>query len=137
LEPIAVELARAGCRSFFVANLAEARRLRAVAPEAVIYVLNGIAPGSAELFAPIDAKPVIGNIAEFVEWDAFRRASGWQGGAALANSSGIFLGPAAQCDMVRPGAALFGINPTPGAQNLMEPTVTLKGRVVQIRTVER
>ena len=39
--------------------------------------------------------------------------------------------------MVRPGAALFGINPTPAAQNLMEPTVTLKGRIVQIRSVER
>ena len=89
LEPVAVELARAGCRTFFVANLAEARRLRAVAPEAVIYVLNGIAPGSAELFAPIDAKPVIGNIAEFVEWDAFRRASGWQGGAALHFDTGM------------------------------------------------
>jgi len=32
---------------------------------------------------------------------------------SLANSSGIFLGPAAHCDVVRPGAALFGANPTP------------------------
>ncbi len=29
---------------------------------------------------------------------------------SLANSSGIFLGPAAHCDMVRPGAALYGAN---------------------------
>jgi alanine racemase len=57
--------------------------------------------------------------------------------ASLANSSGIFLGPAAHCDMVRPGAALYGINPTPSTQNLMEPVVTLKGRIAQIRHVER
>jgi alanine racemase len=56
---------------------------------------------------------------------------------SLANSSGIFLGPAAHCDMVRPGAALFGVNPTPATQSLMEPAVTLKARIVQVREVPR
>jgi alanine racemase len=56
---------------------------------------------------------------------------------SLANSSGIFLGAAAHCDMVRPGAALFGVNPRPGMPNLMEPAVTLKARVVQVRDVPR
>src|SRR5262249_50990053 len=56
---------------------------------------------------------------------------------SLANSSGIFLGPATHCDMVRPGAALFGVNPTPATQNLMEPVVSLKARIVQVREVLR
>lgn len=57
--------------------------------------------------------------------------------ASLANSSGIFLGAAAHCDLVRPGAALYGINPTPGAANPMRPVVELKGRIAQVRTVPR
>src|SRR4051812_47798802 len=38
LEPVARALAGAGCDTFFVANLAEARRARAVAGNATIYV---------------------------------------------------------------------------------------------------
>src|SRR6516165_4037273 len=53
LEPVATALAAAGCETFFVAHLAEARRLRATLPPAVIYVLNGIVPGTANLFAEI------------------------------------------------------------------------------------
>ena len=34
--------------------------------------------------------------------------------ASLANSSGIFLGEHFRYDLARPGAALYGINPTPG-----------------------
>jgi alanine racemase len=206
IEMVAGALAKAGCATFFVAHLAEARQVRKAAPEAAIYVLSGFAPGSAPAFAELNARPVIGSLAEFVEWDAFRTASSWRGSAALhfdtgmnrlglaieeavtftarvkmpdhgialimshlacadtpnhelnakqiaafrdlrfmfrgtptslANSSGIFLGPAAHCDMVRPGAALFGVNPTPATQNLMEPVVTLKARVVQVRDVPR
>jgi alanine racemase len=57
--------------------------------------------------------------------------------AALSNSSGIFLGPQYQFDLVRPGAALYGVNPTPEADNPMQPVVELKARIVQIRNVER
>jgi alanine racemase len=57
--------------------------------------------------------------------------------AALANSSGIFLGAPFQFDLVRPGAALYGVNPTPEADNPMQPVVDLKARIVQIRNVER
>ncbi len=38
---------------------------------------------------------------------------------------------------MRPGAALYGINPTPEADNPMQPVVELKARIVQIRNVER
>ena len=206
VDMVAAALANAGCSTFFVAHLTEARQVRAVAPDAAIYVLNGFAPGSAATFAEINARPVIGSLAEFVEWDAYRTATRWAGGAALhfdtgmnrlgfalaeaplftarvkmadhgislvmshlacadtpshglnakqiaafrdlrfmfrgtptslANSSGIFLGHAAHCDMVRPGAALFGVNPTQATPNLMEPVVTLKARIVQLRDVPR
>ena len=39
--------------------------------------------------------------------------------ASLANSSGIFLGPDYHFDLLRPGAALYGINPLPGQANPM------------------
>jgi alanine racemase len=55
--------------------------------------------------------------------------------ASLANSSGIFLGPDAHHDMVRPGVALYGANPTPLHLNPMRHVVELAGRIVQVRTV--
>jgi alanine racemase len=54
---------------------------------------------------------------------------------SLANCSGIFLGPAFRFDLARPGAALYGINPTPAAPNPMRPVVTLQARVIQTRDV--
>jgi alanine racemase len=206
IEPVVRALSRARCKTFFVAHLAEARRVHAVAPETVVYVLNGIAPGSASAFADTYARPVIGSLAELAEWDAFCRANNWTWGAALhfdtgmnrlgltfeeavalsariknldhgimlvmshlacadnpahplndrqiqqfrdlrvmyrgvtaslANSSGIFLGPATHCDLVRPGVALYGANPTPGLENPMRPVVELKGRIVQLRSLAR
>lgn len=203
IEPVTAALAKAGCATFFVATLAEAREARAVAPRAAIYVL-ALLPGTLASFARGDFRPVIGSIEELAEWEAFR-AAGWRGTAALhvdtgmnrlglstdhiaqldtrtlanragldllmshfacseepsqplnarqmadfreardlfpgvpgslANSSGIFLGPDAHHDLVRPGVALYGANPTPGHLNLMRAAVRLEGRVVQVRDVE-
>lgn len=55
--------------------------------------------------------------------------------ASLANSSGVFLGAAYHFDLVRPGAALYGVNPAPGRANPMRPVVRLQGKVVQTREV--
>jgi alanine racemase len=55
--------------------------------------------------------------------------------ASLANSSGIFLGPDAHHDLVRPGVALYGANPTPGHLNPMRTVVRLQGRVLQVREI--
>lgn len=55
--------------------------------------------------------------------------------ASLANSSGLFLGRAFASDLARPGAALYGINPTPGASNPMRLAVRLRARVMQVRDV--
>ncbi len=56
--------------------------------------------------------------------------------ASLANSSGIFLGSAWHHDLVRPGAALYGINPTPWTANPMQAAVTLTGKILQIHKVD-
>src|SRR5438034_11693286 len=47
-EPVTRTLARAGCSSFFVADVAEGLRVRAFAPDAVHYGLNGVTGGSAQ-----------------------------------------------------------------------------------------
>jgi alanine racemase len=206
LKPVAAALAQAGCKTFFVADIAEARIVRARAKNATIYVLHGFTPESADAFVELNVRPVINSMTELAEWDTFVAARGWQGGAALhvdtgmhrlgvsleeaaalaprshtsnhgialllshlacadipdhplnakqlqqfrelralyaglpaslANSSGIFLGDAAHFDLARPGAALYGVNPTPGRPNPMKSVVELTGRIVQIHNVAR
>ena len=206
IEKVAAALAKAGCKTFFVADLAEARQVRNVAPDPAIYVLNGLLSGTAGSYADIRARPVIGSMVELAEWDAFVSVNKWLGGAALhvdtgmnrlgisvneaaalaprirsenhginllmshlacaeqpehplnerqisvfrevrmlyrgipsslANSSGIFLGQTAHCDMVRPGVALYGVNPIPGQSNPMRPVIELQARIAQVRTVPR
>ena len=206
LGPVTRKLASAGCKTFFVATLDEAAVAREAAPKAAIYVLDGFFSNCGDDFAKIDCRPVIGDLNELAEWDAFRRTRGWTGLAAiqidtgmnrlgltvdeacgllprirqadhgialvmshlacaedmhnamnarqlaafraiasefhgipasLSNSSGIFLGPHFHMDMVRPGAALYGVNPTPEADNPMQPVVSLKVRIAQIRNVAK
>ncbi len=206
IEQVATALSKAGCKTFFVADLSEARRLRKAAPEAAIYVLNGLMPNTAPAYAELRARPVIGSVLELAEWDAFTASQNWRGGAALhvdtgmnrlgisvneaaamasriraenhgitlvmshfacadepehplnerqmalfrevrmlyrgipsslANSSGIFLSDKAHCDVVRPGVALYGVNPTPGKPNPMRPVVELQARIALVRTVAR
>jgi alanine racemase len=55
--------------------------------------------------------------------------------ASLANSSGIFLGRAFHYDLVRPGAALYGVAPVAGAANPMRSVVRLQARLLQVREV--
>jgi alanine racemase len=206
-EQVARALANAGCKTFFVATLEEAKVVRGAVPEsAAVYVLDGYFQNSGDAYARINCRPVIGDLNQLAEWDVFCRRSGWSGGAAihidtgmnrlgltiaeaqaiiprinagdhgitlvmshlvaaeqlnstinarqltafreiaslfsgvpaaLSNSSGIYLGAQFQFDMVRPGAALYGINPTPEADNPMQPVVDLKARIVQIRNIER
>jgi alanine racemase len=57
--------------------------------------------------------------------------------ASLAASSGIFLGRAFHGDFVRPGAALYGVNPQPGSANPMRPVVRLEARILQVREVDK
>ena len=206
IDAVVKALVKAGCKTFFVATLAEATAARAAAPDAVIYILDGFFTGSGDALAAVNARPVIGDLNELAEWDMFCRVRQWRGGAgihidtgmnrlglspsdaqaivpritggdhgltlvmshlacaetlghpmnakqaatfrevaslyagvpaSLANSSGIYLGPQFGFDMVRPGAALYGVNPTPEADNPMQAVVTLQARIVQVRDVAR
>jgi alanine racemase len=56
--------------------------------------------------------------------------------ASLANSSGIFLGPGYLFDLARPGAALYGVNPTPAQPNPMSQVVRLQARILQVRQID-
>ena len=206
IDRVVPALAQAGCKTFFVATIDEARAARAGAPDAAIYVLNGLSPNAGDALAAVKAQPMIGDLNELAEWDMFCRRTGWTGGAgihvdtgmsrlglsiaeaqslaprlnsghhgftlaishlacaeqvqnpmnarqvgafrevshlfsgvtsSLANSSGIYLGPSFLFDMVRPGAAIYGVNPTPEAANPMLPVIELKARIIQTRDVPR
>ncbi len=54
---------------------------------------------------------------------------------SLANASGVLLGAGFASDLARPGAALYGINPTPGQPNPMRPVLRLTAPILQLRHV--
>jgi len=56
--------------------------------------------------------------------------------ASLSSSSAIYLGPDYHFQIVRPGAALYGINPIPGQPNPVKPVVRLKAKILQVRGVD-
>ncbi len=205
IAPVAPTLWTAGCRSFFVAKPKEGEELRKLLPEAIIYVLDGLASGQAEFYAKLNLTPALVSSAEAREWAAFGRVYGRKlpcalhvdtginrlgfsiagfsalledtatvNGlnvallmshlacadepahplnakqrdafaqvrqklpgvhASLANSSGIFLGTDYVHDLVRPGIALYGGNPTPATPNSMRAVAHLEGTVIQVRDV--
>src|ERR1700739_969363 len=59
LKPVIATLAQAGCKTLLVADLAEARIVRAGAREATIYVLHGFTLEGADAFIELGARPVI------------------------------------------------------------------------------
>lgn len=56
--------------------------------------------------------------------------------ASLANSAGISLGPEYHFDLVRPGAALYGIMNVPNQSSPMKQVVSLKGKILRLRDVD-
>jgi alanine racemase len=53
--------------------------------------------------------------------------------ASIANSSGIFRDRALHMDLVRPGCALYGVNPTAEAPHPLNHPVRLDARILQVR----
>ncbi|CAA7623158.1 alanine racemase [Magnetospirillum sp. UT-4] len=204
---VAKALARAGCRSFFVATIDEGIALRKVLPEQALYVLCGPLPGAgmdlvahrlvpvlnsleqiglwlglgratgealpailhidtgmnrlgldAAAVAHLAAEPALleglsvplvmshmacadepGHAMNRAQLDAFNALAGRLGLAAprsLAASSTVFLGADYHFDMVRPGAALYGVNPVPGQPNPMAPVARLEAKILQVRDVD-
>jgi alanine racemase len=89
LQPVALALANAGCDTFFIALLDEARRLRSVLPTATVYVLNGLNPGTASEFRTLRVEPVLGSWDEIDEWDSFTLACGEPLPAAIHIDTGM------------------------------------------------
>jgi alanine racemase len=89
LEEIAHALEEGGCETFFTATLAEARRVRAVMPGAVIYVLDGLLPGAAPHYAGFDLRPCLSSLAEAREWAAYCTATGRRLPAAIHIDTGM------------------------------------------------
>ena len=89
IEQTGAALYRAGCRTFFVAHVTEGERLRRVAPEAVIYVLNGLPSGGASAYEPSRLRPVLGSIEEIGEWGDHVTQAGHPGEAAIHVDTGL------------------------------------------------
>jgi alanine racemase len=86
---VAQALAGHGCGTFFVATLSEAETLRALLPGVTIYVLDGLLPGSGRDFKALNARPVLGGMAEIEDWSAFCRAENVRLSAAIHIDTGM------------------------------------------------
>src|SRR5215813_296246 len=204
---VAPALQRAGCRTFFVATLAEGLALRALLPDATVYALNGLHGVDPPAFIGAGLRPVLVSLQEVDTWlaaadaapaaraglhldtgmarlgmpaDEFdgliadgsklkrlrpslvmshfacadtpehplNREQPQRFQAALsrlalpgvtrsiAASSGIFLGQEQALDLVRPGAALYGIAPLANQPNPMRQVVRLQAKILQVRRVD-
>jgi alanine racemase len=89
LEPVAKALNDAGCKTYFVARPKEGEELRALLPQATIYVLDGLFPGQAEFYAINTLRPALISIEEAQEWAAFGRQYGTHLPCALHVDTGI------------------------------------------------
>ena len=78
-----------GCTVFFVALLDEAIDILPDVGDGTVYVLNGIVPGTAKLFAQHGIRPVLGNPEEVEEWAECCRLAGNRLPAALHIDTGI------------------------------------------------
>lgn len=87
--PVSRRLWAEGCRHFFVAEAAEGRELRAVLPEAAIYVLNGLFPDAAPFYSAHDLRPCLGSLAEISDWASEAKRVGRVLPAALHFDTGL------------------------------------------------
>jgi alanine racemase len=65
---VAPALARAGCRSFFVATLEEGLALRPLLGDAAIHVLNGLHGADPHAFVEARLQPVLPSLADIDRW---------------------------------------------------------------------
>jgi alanine racemase len=127
--PAAVHLDSGMCRLGLPPD--EVERLRG-APER----LDGIVPVC--ILSHLACAEEAGNPKNAEQLAAFRAALTAlpRAPVSLCNSSGIFLGPDYHFDLGRPGVALYGANPTPGAANPMRPVIRLQAKILQIRSID-
>lgn len=204
-DPVARALHQAGCRTFFVATIAEAIALRGVLskPEtAEIFVFEGHLDDGIDAYVQNEIRPVLNTEAALSRWakhgrdtggaraaimidtgmarlgldrNAISRAASMLDGielayvmshlacgdepshplnaeqrarfddararlpaapASLANSAGVFLGADYHYDLVRPGAAIYGLLVVRDRPNPQRPVVRLRAKIVQLRDVD-
>jgi len=87
IAPAVTALADAGCTTFFVALPEEGLRVRAAAPDAVVYVLGGLV-GDPAAYVAAGLRPVLNDRAGIEEWRRARTA-GAPAGAALHVDTGM------------------------------------------------
>jgi alanine racemase len=88
-EYVIPALVNAGCRSFFIATPGEAAQARFLAPDATIYALDGLLPGSGDELLAATAVPVLSSVAEVREWGALAVARKERLATALQVDSGL------------------------------------------------
>lgn len=87
---VAPHLAQTGCLDFFVAILPEALALRPhLPPEARIYILNGLPPGSESLCADAGVRPVLNSLEQATRWRSATRGRAPLPPAAIQIDSGM------------------------------------------------
>lgn len=89
MDQVAPALQAAGCRTFFVALPEEGKRLRAILPEATIYVLDGLLAGEAGFYAAHRLRPVLSQPEEVEEWAQWCEGEGLRLPAGLHVETGI------------------------------------------------
>lgn len=89
IEQITRALVAEGCKTFFVATLAEARIVRAATPGGTIYVLDGLLPGASPFYAGFDLRPCLASLSEIREWVSYCGATGRRLRAAVHVDTGI------------------------------------------------
>ena len=200
VQNVVPALVKEGCSHFFVALAVEGREVRKFAPNADIYVLQGIGDDTLDIFVSERLIPVISTPQMFSFWkknkqpniypilnvetglnrlgfrkqdiatltqedkkefsfilshlscadEAFHFMNRTQLNnfdefsklfpntpQTLAASDGVFLGEEYQKDMVRLGAAMYGLNTAPDRKNRMKNVVFLKAPVLQIASVKK
>ncbi len=75
-DRVAPALARAGCKTFFVAHVGEGVAVRRVLPNATIHVLNGPVPGSGKTLIDHQLVPVLNSLGDIESWGDLARTHG-------------------------------------------------------------
>ena len=89
IEPVGRALFDAGARFFFTATPDEALTVRRLLPPAHVFVLDGLFPGAAEIYARERLMPVLSSLAMLQEWLAHCVATGNAWPAALHFDTGM------------------------------------------------
>ena len=89
MRPCARAFWQAGARTFFTALPHEGAALRAVLPEAIIYILNGLLPGSAPFYGEHGLRPALASLEEITEWATYCKTCETRLPAAVHIDTGI------------------------------------------------